>query len=300
MSNLIVETTLQFWTTGRKTKNTSGGWVSGNAVCCHHRGEKPDKRSRGGLLVNRDKGSFSWHCFNCGFKAGWQPGKSISPNTKDLFRWLNIPESEINKLVLESLKEKDKLPVVKAIKTYELKEESLPDQCQSFVDWAKLECVDENFIKCVEYILNRGLKIEDYNWHWSQANGYQDRVIIPFYHQGKIVGWTGRKITEGKIKYLSKTQPGYLFNIDAQTYNKNFVIVVEGQFDATGSKLIQAALNNGWNVSVPPWDEHIKDVNDAVRYYGKIYTLATILKYKETNQIKIEIMKKKLEKKIGQ
>lgn len=334
MSNLIVETALQFWTTGRKTKVTSGGWISGNAVCCHHRGEKPDKRSRGGLLINQDKGSFSWHCFNCGFKAGWQPGKNISGHTKSLLRWLNIPESEINKLVLESLKEKDKIPQVKTIKTYDLKEEPLPDECRSFVDLANDNCDNKNFIACIEYVLGRGLKIEDYNWHWSSASGYQDRVIIPFYHQNKIVGWTGRRITDGKIKYLSKTQPGYLFNIDAQTVDKSFVIVVEGQFDAisiggvatmqnevsegqiiringlnreviivpdrdaAGAKMIQAALNNGWNVSIPPWDENIKDVNDAVEHYGKIYTLASILHYKETNKVKIEIAKKKLEKKL--
>ena len=334
MSNLIIETTLQFWTTGRKTKVTSGGWISGNAVCCHHRGEKPDKKSRGGLLISQEKGSFSWHCFNCGFKAGWQPGKNISSHTKSLLRWLNIPENEINKLVLESLKEKDNLPQVKTIKAYDLKEELLPDECRSFTDWANNNCDNKNFIACVEYVLSRGLKIDDYNWHWSSASGYQDRVIIPFYHQNKIVGWTGRRITDGKVKYLSKTQPGYLFNIDAQTFNKSFVVVVEGQFDAisiggvatmqnevsegqvikinglnrevivvpdrdaAGAKMIQAALNNGWNVSIPPWDENIKDVNDAVKHYGKIYTLASILHYKETNKVKIEIAKKKLEKKL--
>jgi 5S rRNA maturation endonuclease (ribonuclease M5) len=247
---------------------------------------------------------------------------------------MNMPDSEINKLVLESLKEKEKLPVIKTIKTYDLKEEQLPNDCRSFVEWANEGCIDQNFVNCVDYVLSRGLEIDDYNWQWSSANGYKDRVIIPFYNNGKIVGWTGRKITDGKIKYLSKTQPGYLFNIDAQTPNKKFVIVVEGQFDAisiggvatmqnevsdgqtvrinalnrevivvpdrdaAGAKMIQVALNNGWNVSIPPWDENIKDVNDAVKHYGKIYTLASILHYKETNKVKIEIAKKKLEKKL--
>ena len=72
------------------------------------------------------------------------------------------------------------------------------------------------------------------------------------------------------------------------------VIVVPDK-DRAGAKMIQAALAHGWNVSLPPWENDIKDVADAVKRYGKIYTLATILHYKESNKIKIEILKKKLE-----
>ena len=60
-------------------------------------------------------------------------------------------------------------------------------------------------------------RFEWFDWHWSASPGYTDRVIIPFYHNNKIVGWTGRKITDGKPKYLTDAQPGYVFNIDAQT-----------------------------------------------------------------------------------
>ena len=49
-------------------------------------------------------------------------------------------------------------------------------------------------------------------------------------------------------------------------------------------------------MSLPPWDDDIKDVADAVKRYGKIYTLTTILHYHEDNKIKIELQKKKLEK----
>ena len=59
---------------------------------------------------------------------------------------------------------------------------------------------------------------------------------------------------------------------------------------------MSAAINNGWSVSLPPWEEDIKDVADAVKKYGRLYTLATILHYQEDNKIKIELYKKKLEK----
>ena len=71
------------------------------------------------------------------------------------------------------------------------------------------------------------------------------------------------------------------------------VIVVPDR-DKAGLKLIQAALKNNWTVSMPPWND-VKDVADAVAKYGRIYTLFTILHYQETNEIKIQLLKKKLE-----
>ena len=122
-----------------------------------------------------------------------------------------------------------------------------------------------------------------------------------------------------------------MFNIDRQTADRKYIIVVEGQFDAIavdgcavmhnepndtqiarinlqkkevivvpdrdkpGAKLIKAALENNWSVSLPDWDPNIKDVADAVKLYGRLYTLYSILHYKESNKIKIELIKKKLE-----
>jgi DNA primase len=170
-----------------------------------------------------------------------------------------------------------------------------------------------------------------YNWMWSAAPGYKDRVIIPFYHEGKIVGYTGRKITPGKPKYLTDSQSGYVFNIDAQNYNRKYVIVAEGQFDAIaidgvgimtnepneaqvirlsglqreiivvpdkdrpGAKMLKAAIDNGWSASLPPWGDDVKDIADAVKKYGRLYVLSTILHYKVHGEIKINLLKKKLE-----
>jgi DNA primase len=175
------------------------------------------------------------------------------------------------------------------------------------------------------------MELEWYNWMWSPAPGYKDRVMIPFYQDGKVVGYTGRKITEGKPKYLTDSQSGYVFNIDAQDYNRKFVIVTEGQFDAIaiggvgimtnepnesqvarinaldrevivvpdkdrpGAKLLKAAIDNGWSACLPPWSDNIKDVADAVQKYGRLYVLTTILHYRVSGEIKINLMKKKLE-----
>jgi DNA primase len=175
------------------------------------------------------------------------------------------------------------------------------------------------------------MNYEWYNWHWSAAPGFRDRVIIPFYQDGKVVGYTGRKIKPGKPKYLTDSQSGYVFNIDRQNYSRQYAIVVEGQFDAIaidgvaimtnepndaqiarlqalgreiicvpdrdrpGAMMLKTAIDNGWSASLPPWGDDIKDVAEAVKKYGRLYVLTAILHYRVHGEIKINLLKKKLE-----
>lgn len=312
-----------------KRKMTPSGWDSFNAVCCHHNGEKRDTRKRGGIRFDKD--GFSYHCFNCNFKAGWVPGKLFSKNTKNFLSWTGIGDDEVKKLSLEALKQKDDQPVPDKVLNFELETRALPNDCKTIEQWIQEGCEEPEFLNVVAYILDRGMELEWYDWMWSEENGYKDRVIIPFYDGERVVGWTGRKITDGKPKYLTTAQPGYVFNLTGQTNDRKFVIVVEGQFDAiavdgvaimhnepnetqiarinnlgceviivpdndrAGAKLISIAIEQGWSVSLPDWGNDIKDVADAVKKYGRIYTLFTILQYREHNQIKITMLKKRIE-----
>ena len=280
------------------------------------------------------EGGWSYHCFNCGFKAGWSPGKLLSKNTKDLFRWLGMNDTDIGKLNLISLKLKDDQPVFKKPLNFVLEERALPEGTMSVMEWISTGYVPEiaeDIGKIVEYIISRGMELDWYNWMWTPAAGYKDRVLIPFYHDGKIVGYTGRKITDGKPKYLTDAQPGYVFNLDKQSAGRKYLIVVEGQFDAIaidgcaimhnepnetqimrinslgcevvvvpdrdrpGAKMIKTAMEQNWSASLPPWEDDIKDVADAVKRYGRLYTLSTILHYRVAGEINLHLMKKKLE-----
>ncbi len=328
--NLILDTLQSFLPLNKKS--TPSGWVSFDAPCCVHNGESTDTRKRGGVLFKNE--GFQYHCFNCNFSAGWQPGKLLSKNTKLMFEYLNLPKTDIQKLNLYALKIKEDVPVEIKKLTFDLDEKPLPDMTMSLQDWANSdlpEDVEKDLLEVFKYLNHRGMDFDWYPWHWSYAPGYRDRILIPFYQDGKIVGWTGRKIKDGKPKYLTESQPGYIFNIDRQSYDRKYVIVVEGQFDAIaidgvgimtndpnetqiarinrlnkevivvpdkdapGAKLVQAAITHGWAVSMPEWGDGVKDVADAVQRYGRIYTLFTILQYKETNEIKKQLLKKKLE-----
>jgi hypothetical protein len=56
-----------------KRKASPSGWLSFNAVCCHHNGNNPDRRLRGGIKINEQ--GWSYHCFNCGYTASFILGR---------------------------------------------------------------------------------------------------------------------------------------------------------------------------------------------------------------------------------
>ena len=68
--------------------------------------------------------------------------------------------------------------------------------------------------------------------------------------------------------------------------------------DQSGLALIDRALELNWAVSIPEWPDDVKDVNDAVKKFGKLVTMIHIFQARETNRIKISMRRKQLAKKI--
>ena len=309
-----------------KRKQTSSGWMSFDAPCCVHNGETTDTRQRGGFISHGS--GFTYHCFNCGYKTSWQPGRQISVKNKKLFKWLNVPSSKINEWSLEALKLLDNNDV-EAVAQLDFHEKYLPPDSIPLVN-ALLEYDDS--VRCLEYLLDRGHDLDDYDWHYCPMPGYNDRLIIPFYHQKKLIGYTARKVVLGSPKYLSESQSGYVFNIDKQNYSNKIVLVTEGPFDAlavngvglltnlpndrqraiinslgktvivvpdrdhTGMGLVQYAMENEWLVAIPPGEDDIKDASDAFKRYGKLFTIKSILDSATDNKIKLELLMKKYPK----
>lgn len=321
--SLIIDTVQTHLPARRKV--TPSGWVSFNGVCCHHNGTSADTRQRGG--VNFSGESVSYHCFNCGFKASWQPGRQITTKFKKFLQWLNVSDDLITKCTFEALR---------------LRDDSTSGKYQSllpvFIDKALpmgakpikelLDDPPEALLPVLEYMNSRGLYLDDYDWHWTEEDGFQNRLIIPFMYHNRCVGYTSRLIRDGKPKYISEQQPGYVFNLDTQDYNRKFVIVCEGPFDAIsingvallgaeikagqqilinqlqrqvivvpdrdheGPRTVEQAVNLGWSVSFPDWAPGIKDINDAVRHYGRLYTMYSILQATETSSLKIQLVAK--------
>ena len=64
--------------------------------------------------------------------------------------------------------------------------------------------------------------------------------------------------------------------------------------DKAGAKLVDAAVEYGWSVSFPVWQETHKDVASAVESYGKLFVIKSILAAKQSNKLKIELHKRRI------
>lgn len=313
-----------------KKKVTPSGWISFNGPCCIHNGESPDTRQRAGIIINHN-GGISYHCFNCGFKTGWQPGRPLSIKLRKLLSWFGVPDDIIHKLVFKVLRENEAFGPIDDTRIATLPiliDKDLPEGAKPIEEWD----FNENpfLIKILQYMKDRQLFLSDHEFFWSPHIGYRHRLIIPFYHEGRIVGWTARAVIEAKAKYLSDQQVGYVFNLDKQENpNKIYCILVEGSIDAiyiegaaflgseisneqalminrlgkinvvvpdrdeAGQKLIEQAIDRGWSVSMPDWEDGIKDIGDSVLRYGRLYTLHQIILAAEESPLKIRLRAKK-------
>lgn len=320
-------------------KRTPSGWTKFNGVCCIHNGERRgDTKQRAGLMHTAE-GTITYNCLNCGFKASWSRGHTLSQNMRKLLGWAGATNDEIKKVQfhLFQLKSQMEGEAPSERPSFEVhtdfKEVALPSGSKSFAEWSKDENMPKNFLDVVEYVYGRGDEIfnsYEYYYTTSKDNGLIRRVIIPFKFRDKIVGWTARAIDDVRLRYYTSVQPNYLFNNEVlYRYDRKYVIVVEGPFDAiaidgvatlgakitkqqidwlrrsgkeiillpdrdlNNSVLIDTAIEHGWSVSYPwgkdaAWERDIKDAADAVKKYGRLYTLRTIIEHKTNNKLDIK------------
>jgi hypothetical protein len=308
-----------------KRKQTASGWISFNAPCCVHRGDTQDKRQRGGIKPSPD-GSWSYHCFNCGYTASFVLGRNLTFKARKLLEWMNVPQQEIERINLESLKHKsiegllgERQQVVNQLQNIVFEDRDLPADTQPLNDTG------------LAYLNRRQLPV-DYPFMYKTMP--RPGIVVPFTHDNQVVGHTTRFLDDRVPKYIQDIQPGYVFGTDLQGANWQYAIVVEGVFDAlsisglavlhadineaqarlirsmgrdvivvpdqdeAGMRLVDRAVELGWSVSMPDWPADVKDVNDAVIRWGRLATLITIMQGRETSKIKIELRKKQLVKRL--
>lgn len=317
-------------------KQTASGWMSFDAPCCVHMGESADRRQRGGIKIN--DANWSYHCFNCQFTASFILGRFLSFRARRLLEWLNVPLEEIERINLESIRHRsiegildDRQRTARALQDINFEDRDCP-----YIDlvtpehreqWQYLRdrCVPEDYpvMLAVSYD-RRGLA------------GMLARmaVVIPFTYDNRTVGHTIRFMDDRTPKYIHDIQPGYVFGTDLQQPHWRHVIVMEGVFDAlsisglavlhadisdaqarvirslghdvtvvpdqdkAGLRLVDRALDLGWAVSMPEWPEGCKDVNDAVKLFGRLATVLTIMQARETSRIKIELRRRQIAKRL--
>jgi hypothetical protein len=310
-----------------KRKLTPSGWHSFNAPCCVHHGQSADTRQRGGLKASEQ--GWSYHCFNCGYTASFILGRSVSFKARRLLSWLGVADRDIEHLNLESMRHRsvygiieDRQRTFEALQVIAFEERELPAGAEfvepdsEYADYLQKRRVPMDFPFMKDPVVTRR------------------SIVIPFTYRDQVVGWTKRFLDDRNPRYLSDAQPGYVFNIDSVKNSWTQVIVTEGIFDALsiggvavmhndindaqarlirnlgreitvvpdqdkpGLDLIDRAMELGWAVSIPDWGNDCKDVNDAVIKHGRLAALITIMQSRETSQIKIELRKRQLAKRL--
>ena len=175
-----------------KRKKTPSGWTSFNAPCCHHNGETQDNRTRGGIMYQAD-GSVQYHCFNCGFKSNFTPGRYMNNRFRKLLTWLNVSSSEIGKLSMQAMRLAQEVTPETKTPKYEdvdfayqpLPKDAVPVTAQQ---------------QCVEYLATRGMQSQDYKFYHSPT--MKTRIIVPVIWHNKNIGFVARGITQDiKPKY---------------------------------------------------------------------------------------------------
>lgn len=142
------------------------------------------------------------------------------------------------------------------------------------------------------------------------------RIIMPIYKNNKLIYYVGRTLYNAPLKYETPASPKekVLFGFDKLfERNKAPLLIVEGWFDAyaiggvatlgniitpfqaewlnrskrdkiyipdkfgNGKDAALQALGYGWQISTPDIGNNCKDMDDAVKQYGKMYVMKSIM-----------------------
>lgn len=252
---------------------------------------------------------------------------------RSLLGWLGVPNDVIKKVILQALKTPaDETATPLQYDSLRFEHRELPAQADTLYNWANDPEIsvkqEQSLSEVIAYVMTRGLDPLSNHYYWSPASGMTNRFIIPFKYAGDTVGWTARRVTDGRPKYFSDQQQHFIFNLDSVTDQQRYLFVVEGPLDAiaingiallhndvsdaqhrmidnlhkevilipdrdySGVHLINRAMELNWAVAFPSWGDDIKDACDAVKEYGQLFVTVDAIKTAVSGKIKINLLKR--------
>ena len=300
------------------TKSSRKGWLSKNCPCCIYKGESADTRHRLGMNLGTDS-SIRLNCFNCGLRVFWSPGRPMTADLKLYLTASGYTEEQIRDINFNLFKEKPsensefRLTSMNYYNTWNSIELPLgANTLQYHIDNHESS---KEFIDVLEYAVQR--KLFDFSrLYWTPLSWeYKKRLIIPFYYEDKLVGYSGRYVYPDRNpknpKYLDNRPDNYVYNLHRQRDTRKYTIYPEGLIDAmhmdgictfgnkltdgqshminqlgktiifipdydnAGEELLDRAIKQQWLVSLPDWK--YKDISESVEARGRIVTLREIL-----------------------
>lgn len=294
-----------------------------------------DYKIRGGFKFSGNM--IGYHCFNCGIDGIFEEGSTnISKSFKKILNAFQISNEEIDEIISENFiangglkqisKQEKEITLDILIKnklSFITPEVKLP---KNSVPINKINPQSREELNIIKYLSNRHIINVNHNFYISSEKDYQNRVIIPFLRNGKIIYWQARSIDGSEPRYLNSSvhKTAVLYNYDElNKYSELPIFITEGVFDAipingvaligselndvkkellkkikrriifiiqrdkNGKKLAYEALKNGWEISFPP--EGFNDVNSAICETGISWTINMIMKNIPKNQIEAKM-----------
>lgn len=232
-NNPLIEILLRYLPHERKEARKC---ISFNCPCCIYMGEsRMDSKGRAGLFIDHEK--IGYNCFNCGFKFTQFLKEPLNFRCKKLMEFLNVPQSEINKIKFYYLKNNDNM-LLNSFKQFNYKKNKisisklnykdcdLPSDTHFLSDIIMDANEDSDVFKAYSYAEDRGI----HNWPflmWSSSTSFKinKRLIVPFLFKDRIVGFTARSFLKNIPKkdryYTNNPNTGsYIFGVE-NLFNKN-------------------------------------------------------------------------------
>lgn len=326
----ILETIYNLLPADKKQRNN--GWIYFNCPSCYHT-ENPDTKHRGNIIFNEDSCSYNcFNCkTHWSFYLGQYMSKDMTQFLKDI-GISDKDLNELRLLIREYNESKTDKPTENKVVYKKREIRQIPPEYKSINESIQKNDSSYTLSSVVHYIINRNPQLLNWsNLMWAEKQKhflipcYEYGEIVG-YSLRKIFDNTNNK-------YIHYIPSGYIFNYDNLLTDRKYEIVCEGQTDAlaingvsilsniftperlkrilpftkdkeiillpdrdkSGQKMVKQLLDENlpFSVSFPNWEKGIKDAEDAVKKYGRLYTIYTILNSKESNKdlIRLKSMK---------
>lgn len=275
-----------------------------------------DYKVRAGFKFENNE--VGYNCWNCGASSRYEEGSGrISKNMRRILNAYGFEDTEISGVINSAFfnpkQETETITLSEITKvntntpTIELPPKSRRIGSPGFTDYQE---------KLVSYLVDRKIDLIKYPFYFSMEKRFIDRVIIPFYRNGRLIYWQARSVNDAeKKRYDNSPVPrdAVIFNFDElYSYAPGPLFVTEGVFDAMivngiailGSKLNDAkiellskthrrlvfvidkdkngkhlaedVLSRGWEIAFAP--DGADDINKAAQRFGKIWTIQQLFK----------------------
>lgn len=226
-------------------EGNSKGWYHCKCKSCG------DYKVRASFLF--EEARIKYNCFNCGLSQSYTKNSTfLSKEFREILIAFNVPEIDIDMVLGKNFFNKDQLVLAKKKAESKIEEVELPPGSY------RIETAEDGDLwtqVAEEYLAMRGLSLSSHQWYLSSDPSFRERLIIPYFKDGKVIYWQARSFLDNvKKRYIAAAAPiePVIFGYEElEKHNSSPLFIMEGVFDAIsiggvsmlGSKLYKQRID---------------------------------------------------------